>query len=75
MSDSTVKAILSFLVLASIIAGFFMKMIAPEVFMSVASAVVTHYFNSKQNEKLQTKLDQKEVEMQSLKDAKIVKLD
>lgn len=67
ITDTTAKAFFAFIVLCAIIAGFFMDKIAPEVFMSVASAVVTYYFGEAQNKKLQQKLDQKEVELQSLK--------
>lgn len=74
ITDSTAKAFFAFVVLISIIIGFFMDKIAAEVFMSVASSVVTYYFGEAQNKKLQQKLDAKEVEIQSLKAPTIVDL-
>lgn len=71
ITDSTAKAFFAFVVLASIIAGFFMDKIAPEVFMSVASSVVTYYFGEAQNKKLQQKLDAKEAEIQALTAPKV----
>jgi len=71
ITDSTAKAFFAFVVLISIIAGFFMDKIAPEVFMSVASSVVTYYFGEAQNKKLQQKLDAKEAEIQALSVPKV----
>lgn len=70
ISDSAVKAILAVMTIASVIAGFFMKLIDSTIFMTVAATIITHYFNDKRMTNLQDQVDSKDAQLQSLNLAK-----
>ena len=81
ISESAIKAVFAFLILGAITIGFFIKLIDPTVYVGIASTVITHYYNNEQAKQLKNQIDKKDaqllsahVEVQSLREAQIVKL-
>jgi beta-lactamase regulating signal transducer with metallopeptidase domain len=66
ISDTAIKSIFAFIFIIGLIVGFFMKIVSPEIFVGIASSVITHYFNNEQNKTLQKQIDQKDNQIQAL---------
>jgi hypothetical protein len=58
--DSFVKAFFALLMLAALIAGFFMKLITPEIFTGFFGIVLTNYFKNEESKQLRAQIVQKD---------------
>lgn len=67
MTDNTVKGILVIIAVLSVIIGFFLKVIPSEMFSAIVGGLVMQYFQANKIQQLSKKVDDQEVEIQSLK--------
>lgn len=66
ITDLQVKGFFAFMIIASVIVGFFMKIITSDVFMGVAGSVITYYYKDKESAQLQTQVDKKDEQIKAL---------
>lgn len=67
LSEKNIKAFFALLIIGSVIAGFFMGLIAPEVFIGIASSIITYYYKDVEANKLQEQIDSKDLQLQSIR--------
>ena len=66
LSDSLVKAILAFAIVGALIGGFFMGLITSDLFMPIATLIVSYFFNEKKINSLESTIRDKESIIASL---------
>lgn len=67
LSEKNIKAFFALLIIGSVIAGFFLGLIAPEVFIGIASSIITYYYKDVEANKLQEQIDSKDLQLQSIR--------
>lgn len=67
MSNKNVKAIMAFVTLGAIVVGFFVEKLSPEYATGIFGLIIAHYFESQKTDLVLKQVEDKEVEIQSLK--------
>lgn len=75
--ESNIKAVLALIVVLTLAGGFFLKLITAEAFLPIAGFIIQYYFHRNEMKNMQSKLDEKDGEIQALAHGKIkiIKLD
>ncbi len=72
LSVQSIKAFFTFIIIASIVGGFFTGLISPDVFVGIASSIITYFYKQGEVENLTKQVENKDSEIQSLKTSVVV---